>query len=238
MPKPTAVLVHGAFADATGWGGLIRELENSDYSVFAPPTPLRGLSSDAQALQAYVSDINGPIVLVGHSYGGAVITAAGPAIPNLAGLVYVAAFGIDEGESVLGVQENFAPPLLASSARPSPYPAPGTAGGPDLFIDRAQFRETFCADVPADLADVMAATQRPLSIAAATEPLNVVPGWKSLPSWYLVSAQDRAINPDLQRHFAERMAATTESIDGSHVAFIARPDVVGRFITSALTELS
>ena len=170
MSTPSVVLVHGAFADASGWAGVIRELTAAGVPVSAPPTPLRGLGTDAEALTAAVGAVEGPVLLVGHSYGGAVVSQAAADLPNVVGLVYLAAFGLDTGDSLLSVQEPFAPSLLASTGRPSSYPAPGAAGGPDLFVDVAQFRETFCADLPVDVASVMALSQRPLSVAAASEP--------------------------------------------------------------------
>src|SRR4051812_44140129 len=152
--KPTVVLVHGAFADASGWAAVIRELQSAGFAVQAPPNPLRGVAFDADTVGAAVGAVDGPVLLVGHSYGGAVITQAAAALDNVVGLVYLAAFGLDIDESVGSVQAPFAPPLLAKNARPTPYDARGAAGGPDLYIDPDLFRETFCADVPADLAAV------------------------------------------------------------------------------------
>src|ERR1700730_3987879 len=164
----TVILVHGAFADASGFGGGIRELSSAGHEVVAPPNPLRSVSFDASALSAVVKAIEGPVLLVGHSYGGAVITQAGADLDNVVGLVYVAAFGIDVGESCASVQGPYPPSMLASTSYPTPYDAPGAPQGPDLYIAKEQFRETFCADVLVDLADVMFATQRPLSLAALT----------------------------------------------------------------------
>lgn len=233
MTDPTVVLVHGAFADASGFAGVIRELENAGHPVVAPPNPLRSLAFDAAAVGAAVSAIDGPVVLVGHSYGGAVITQASAGLDNVTALVYLAAFGLDVGESCASVQEPFPPSLLATTAAPTPYDAPGAPGGPDLYIKKDEFRETFCADVPVDVADVMSATQRPLSVAALTEKATAA-GWKAKPSWFLVSERDNAIPPDAERFMAERMGARTETIDGSHTAFIANP-VAAAFIRQALT---
>ena len=147
---PTVVLVHGAFADASGWAGVIRELQSAGITVQAPPNPLRSVAGDAATVGAAVAAIHGPVLRVGHSYGGAVITQAAAGLDNVIGLVYLAAFGLDLDESVGSVQEPFAPPLLAKNARPTAYDAVGAAGGPDLYIDTATFRETFCADLPAD----------------------------------------------------------------------------------------
>jgi pimeloyl-ACP methyl ester carboxylesterase len=229
----TVVFVHGAFADASGFGGVIRELIASGHDVVAPPNPLRSLAFDASALSAAVKAIEGPVLLVGHSYGGAVITQAGADLDNVAGLVYLAAFGLDAGESCASVQGPYPPSMLASTSYPTPYDAPGAPSGPDLYIGKDQFRETFCADVPVDVAEVMAATQRPLSLAALTENATQA-AWKTKPSWYLVSRQDNAIPPDAERFMAQRMGAVTEEIDGSHTAFIAQPVRVAGFIKQAL----
>jgi pimeloyl-ACP methyl ester carboxylesterase len=230
---PVVVLVHGAFADASGFGGVIRELQSAGHTVFAPPNPLRSLAFDATALSAFVNAINGPVVLVGHSYGGAVITQASAGLDTVTGLVYLAAFGLDEGESCATVQQPFPPSLLASTSYPTSYDAPGAPQGPDLYINKRQFRETFCADVPVDVAEVMFATQRPLSLAALTENATAA-GWKNKPSWYLVSEHDNAIPPDAERFMAERMGATTKSIAGSHTVFIAQPVAVAEFIAQAV----
>ncbi len=234
-PAPTVVLVHGAFADASGFCGVIRELQTAGYSVVAPPNPLRSLSFDAAAIAAHVDAIAGPVVLVGHSYGGAVITQASAKLANVAGLVYLAGFGLDVGESCASVQQPFPPSLLATTSYPTTFDAPGAPLGPDLYIDGDRFRETFCADAPVDTAKVMFATQRPLSLAALTENATAA-GWKTKPSWYLVSENDNAIPPAAERFMAERMGATTKSLAGSHTVFIAQAVVVAEFIGEALQD--
>jgi pimeloyl-ACP methyl ester carboxylesterase len=233
MPGPTVVLVHGAFADASGFAGVIRELESAGHTALAPPNPLRSVAFDASVVSDVVKAIDGPVVLVGHSYGGAVIGQASAGLENVTGLVFLAAFGLEVGESCASVQQPFPPPLLAKTAAPTPYDAPGAAGGPDLYVQKDGFRETFCADVPVDMADVMFATQRPLSAAALNENATAA-GWKSKPSWFLVSEHDNAISPDAERFMAQRMGATTDTIDGSHTAFIAKPVAVATFIRQAL----
>jgi pimeloyl-ACP methyl ester carboxylesterase len=230
MPSPTVVLVHGAFADASGFAGVIRELESAGHTVLAPPNPLRGVAFDASVVADVVKVIDGPVVLVGHSYGGAVIGQASADLENVAGLVFLAAFGLEVGESCASVQQPF---LLAKTVAPTPYDAPGAAGGPDLYVQKEAFRETFCEDVPVDMADVMFATQRPLAAAALNENATAA-GWKSKPSWFLVSEHDNAISPDAERFMAQRMGATTDTIDGSHTAFIAKPVAVATFIRQAL----
>jgi pimeloyl-ACP methyl ester carboxylesterase len=230
---PTIVLVHGAFADASGFAGVTRELQSAGISVHAPAVPLRGVAFDAGAIAAHVSAIEGPVILVGHSYGGAVITQAAADLDNVTGLVYLAAFALDVGESAESVQKPFAAPLLATSGRATPFDAPGAAGGPDLYIDEKAFRETFCADVPADLAAVMAASQRPLAAAAIGEACTSA-GWRSKRVSYLVSAQDQTINPDAERFMAERTGGVVETINASHVAFISRPVETAAFILASM----
>src|SRR6516164_10808923 len=155
MSDPTFVLVHGAFADASGFAGVIRELESAGHTVVAPPNPLRGVAFDAATVGAVAGAIDGPVVLVGHSYGGAVIGQASAGLDNVTALVFLAAFGLEVGESCASVQQPFPPPLLAQTVAPTPYDAPGAAGGPDVYVQKDRFRETFCADVPVDMADVM-----------------------------------------------------------------------------------
>jgi pimeloyl-ACP methyl ester carboxylesterase len=232
--SPTIVLVHGAFADASGFAGLITELSVDGYTVVAPPNPLRSLTTDAEALHARVAAIQGPVVLVGHSYGGAVITQASATLANVVGLVYLAGFGIAPGESCLSVQEGFPSSMLATNNTPTPYDAPGAPGGPDLYINAETFREVFCADSSEERAAVMRATQRPLSAYAFTEQATAA-GWANIPSWYLVSNQDNAIPPDAQRFMAQRMGAVTDAIDGSHTSFVAQPETVAKFVLGALT---
>lgn len=233
-PSPTVVLVHGAFADASGFRGTIQLLESAGHTVVAVPNPLRSLSGDAESVRLRVSAIEGPVVLVGHSYGGAVITQAAETLENVTALVYLAAFGLDVGESCLSAQEGYPPAMLATEGRPSKYDAPGSSGGPDIYIDRASFREVFCADSSVDDAAVMAATQRPIAAAALGEPASAA-AWKRLPSWFLLPDRDNAIPPTAMEFMAHRMGANVEHVPGgSHTAFIVQPRITVGLIESAM----
>jgi pimeloyl-ACP methyl ester carboxylesterase len=231
--SPTIVLVHGAYADASGFAGVIIELESAGYTVHAPANPLRSLSGDAESIRTFVSAIEGPVLLVGHSYGGAVISQASATLDNVTGLVFLAAFALDEGESLDTVQRPFPTTLGGTSIQPTGYPAPGAPGGPDTFIAK-NFKEVFCGDSSDQQAAVMEATQRHLSAAAFTEPAAAGQGWKTKPSWYLVSEQDNTINPETEQFMAKRMGAVTETIQGSHTAFVVQPAKVVEFIKLAL----
>jgi pimeloyl-ACP methyl ester carboxylesterase len=235
---PTVVLVHGAFADGSGFRGIILELRSAGITGIAPANPLRGLAFDAEYVKSVVEAIDGPVVLVGHSYGGAVITQAAVGLDNVVALVYLAAFALDEGESALSLQRRFEPPHLDATMQASTYAAgAGAADGPDLIIDRDRFRETFCPDVPVDEAAVMAATQRPLAAAAYSEKCTAA-AWKSRPSWYLISDDDNSIRPSVQRFMAKRIGATTETLVGSHGAYISRPVATADFILRAVTQVT
>src|SRR6202161_2322766 len=189
--QPTVVLVHGAFADASGFAGVIRHLQAQGVPVRAPMNPLRGLTSDAEAIRRYTTTIDGPIVLVGHSYGGAVISQAAPTVKDVQALVFLSAFALDEGETCVSVMEPYPPSLLTTTNVASPYDAPGAVGGPDLFIKIEDFREAFCADLSEDVAGPMAVSQRPLAAAAFTEAASAG-GWRGLASWYIVAEPGHA----------------------------------------------
>ena len=221
--KPTIVLVHGAFADATGWQRVIPTLQRDGYEVIAVQNPLASLAGDVETTKRVIDAQKGPVVLVGHSYGGAVITGAAAGSSNVKALVYLAAFAPEAGEPVGAFGEKY-PVDLNSALKPD------SAGF--LYVDRARFRELFCADVPATEARVAAATQKPIHNSAfgASVPQAA---WKNIPSWYLVSQDDRAINPELERFYAKRMNAKTSEVKASHVAFISHPDVVARLIEQA-----
>jgi pimeloyl-ACP methyl ester carboxylesterase len=222
--KATIVLVHGAFADGSGWAKVIPILEADGYTVIAVQNPLTSLADDVATTKRVIDAQKAPVVVVGHSYGGAVITAAAAGNANVKALVYVAAFA-PEADEVLGAPgAKFAAPALASAL------VPDAAGF--LYIDRAKFHDAFCKDVPAADARVMAATQKPLSGSVFT---TAVPGgaWKTIPSWYIVASEDQAINPELERFYAKRMGATTTEIKSSHVPFLSHPQEVVKVIEAA-----
>ena len=227
-PKPTVVLVHGAFADASGWSGVVSRLQKRGYPVIAPANPLRSVAGDSAYLGSVLASIDGPIVLVGHSYGGEVITNAATGNANVKALVYIAAFAPDQDETSGGLANRFpGTGLTPENLVFRPYP-----GGTDGYINPAVFHAVFCADLPTKTADAMAAEQRPGSRATLGEPSGP-PAWKTIPSWYLVANQDQAIPAAAERFMADRMGAHTVEIDSSHVAMISHPDVVAQLITSA-----
>ena len=221
--KPAIVLVHGAFADGSGWAHVIPLLERDGYYVIAVQNPLTSLAADVETTKRVIDAQTGPTVVVGHSYGGAVITAAAAGNPNVKALVYLAAFAPEAGEPIGKFGDQYPAPLSTALK-------PDAAGF--LYVDRARFHAVFCADVPLAEARVMAATQKPLikSVFGATVDQAA---WKTIPSWYLVSQEDSAINPNLERFYAKRMGAKTTEIKASHVAFISHPADVARLIEQA-----
>ena len=234
----TVVLVHGAFADASGWNGVIAALQQRGHTVVAPPNPLRGLAADSAYIGGVLGQIDGPVLLVGHSYGGAVITNAAATAPNVLGLVYVAGFAPDEGEVLGAVASGSKDSVLNSALVPRRYPT-GRAGetATEFGIDPSQFHDTFAADLPADLTAVMAATQRPIAEAAFTDPSGP-PAWKRLPCWAVVTSGDLTIGTDLVRRMAQRAGARIVELEGSHVIMISRPDAVAEVIGTALEAVA
>jgi pimeloyl-ACP methyl ester carboxylesterase len=222
--QKTVVLVHGAFADASGWSRVIPILERDGYFVTAVQIPLTSLSDDIATAKRVVDAQKGPVVLVGHSYGGAVITGAAAGNPNVKALVYLAAFAPEAGEPLGEPGKKFAQPPLNSAL------IPDAAGS--LYIDRAKFHDAFCKDLPEAEASVMAATQKPLASSVFEASVSAA-AWKTIPSWYVVSSQDRAINPELERFYAKRMGATTSEIAASHVAFLSHSKEVAKIIEDA-----
>jgi pimeloyl-ACP methyl ester carboxylesterase len=221
---PNIVLVHGAWADGSCWSTVIERLQTRGYDVTAPQFPESSLADDVARLRQVLSRQDGPTVVAGHSYGGQIMTAMGADAPNAAALVYIAAFGLDEGESIGA--------LLASGP-----PTPALA---NLDIDekgfawlpKDDFVNHFAADVDLVKANVMFAVQQPLSTSTLGDVMGV-PAWKSLPTWYMVAEKDEAIPPDAERSFAERMGATTVGVPSSHVAMVSHPDEVVALIESA-----
>ena len=229
--KPTIVLVHGAFADASGFGAVTSRLQQRGYTVIAPANPLRGPASDAASVASVLKQIQGPIVLVAHSYGGAVTTEAATLVTNVKALVYLNALALDAGETNLGMTARF-PNHFGDALRPVPFQLPDGTQGTDFYIDRARFRSFFAADVSARLVARMASAQRPITLAAGLEP-STEPAWKTIPSWYLIGRQDRVISPAAQRFMAERANAHTIEINSSHASYISHPAKVTQFILRA-----
>ena len=227
----TVVLVHGAFADGSSWNGVIERLQADGVQVTAPAVPLRGISIDSAYLASTLQQIPGPVLLVGHSYGGAVISNAASEADNVAGLVFVCAFAPDEGERLGEVTPTSKDAILGPALVPHQYPdGDGTAN--EFIVDPQKFHEAFAADLTAEQAATMAATQRPIAEAAFSE-ASGTPAWKSLPSWAVIATGDKAAGTDLTRSMAERAGATITELDGSHVIMVAKPEAVTDVIQTA-----
>jgi pimeloyl-ACP methyl ester carboxylesterase len=231
--RPTIVLVHGAFAESSSWNGVIGLLEKDGYTVVAAANPLRGVKSDADAVASVVSSVKTPVVLVGHSYGGSVISEAAVGQSNVKALVYVAAFAPDAGETASALSGKF-PGSTLGAALADPVPLAG--GGKDLYIRQDRFWKQFAADVKESDAKLMAATQRPITEAALNE-ASTEPAWKKTPSWFVYGDQDRNIPPAAIAWMAERAhAKQTVAIKGaSHVVMVSNPQAVAKLIESAAT---
>ncbi|MER7680699.1 alpha/beta hydrolase [Streptomyces sp. NPDC096934] len=230
-PQPTVVLVHGAFADASGWNGVIQRLQSRGYKVVAPANPLRGLANDSAYIRSVLKTIDGPIVLAGHSYGGAVISEAAADNPNVKALVYVSAFMPKEGESLKGLGDMYSGSELNTALDPRPYDG-SAGGGTDLYIKQDKFRSVFAADLPCDQANAMFAGQRPIDAVSFGETATKA-AWETIPSWAIVAKQDKAIAPDLERFEAKRAKSRTVEINSSHVAMTSHPGVVADVVTEA-----
>jgi pimeloyl-ACP methyl ester carboxylesterase len=232
-PPVTVVLVHGAFADASCWNGVIEHLQAAGMQVTAPPNPLRGIAHDSAYIRSFIQQIPGPVLAVGHSYGGAVITNAASDADNVVGLVYVAAFAPDERETLGQIEGGSRDSVLLSALAPFQYP--GGNGGDaatEFAIDPAKFHDAFAADLPPQQTVVMAATQRPIAEVAFAEPSGP-PAWRSLPSWAVVATGDKAVGTDVLRTMAERAGATITEADASHVIMISQPGIVAEVILTA-----
>ncbi|WP_282699917.1 alpha/beta hydrolase [Streptomyces sp. CC219B] len=234
---PTIVLVHGAFADGSSWGPVIERLQRSGHHVVAAANPLRGLAADAAHVRGVLAAVEGPVVLVGHSYGGAVISEAAAGAANVRALVYVAAFMPDAGE-VLG---ELAARFPGSELQPALTAVPGsTADGQptlDLYLDRNRFRPVFAADVPGTTTRLLAAVQRPLSASAFTDTATAA-AWRTIPSWNLVATRDRGIPPALQRFQARRARSHTVEVASSHLPLYSRPHEVAALIRAAARSVT
>lgn len=235
-PKPTIVLVHGAFAGSSSWNGVVAELSQQGYPVIAAANPLRGVASDGAYVAALARSVNGPVVLVGHSYGGAVISAAASGQANVKALVFVAAFAPDQGESALALTGKFPgstlPPALAA-------PVKLDDGGEDLYVQQDKFPQQFAADVPLAQAQAMAATQRPIKAAALSEAAPA-PAWKTLPSWSIHGTADLNIPPQAMAFMAERAKARKAVVvaGGSHALMVSRPREVAALIVDAARSVT
>ncbi|TDR85229.1 alpha/beta fold hydrolase [Enterovirga rhinocerotis] len=229
--KPTIVLVHGAFADSSSWNGVIANLQRDGYRTVAIANPLRSVSADAQLVSDVVGSIAGPVVLVGHSYGGQVISNAVKGRDNVKSLVYVAAFAPDTGEAAADLAGKFPGGTLGQALAP---PVKLTGGGVDLYIDQAKFREQFAHDVPAEAAALMAVGQRPITEAALTEKSGE-PAWKSRPSYFVYGESDRNIPAQALGFMAERAGSRRTVVvkGGSHVVMVSQPKTVADVIEEA-----
>ena len=230
--KPTIVFVHGAFADASGFGAVTARLQHRGYTVISPANPLRGPASDAAYVASVLKQIQGPIVLVAHSYGGAVISEAATQVSNVKALVYLDALALEEGESNADIAQRFPNPGFLDALRPRSFPQPDGTEGTEFFIDPAAFHSLFAADLPARVAAVMASAQRPLALAGDQEK-STAPAWKTIPSWYLVGRQDQIFSAAAQRFMAERANAHTTEINSSHASYISHPAEVTKLILQA-----
>jgi pimeloyl-ACP methyl ester carboxylesterase len=232
----TVVLVHGAFADASSWTGVIQRLQAAGVPVTAPANPLRGISIDSAYLASVIEQIPGPVLAVGHSYGGAVISNAASMSKNVVGLVFVAAFAPDEGERLGEVTASSKDSVLNSALVPRRYPTGnGAETAVEFAIDPAKIHDAFGADLPAELAAIVGATQRPVAELAFSEPSGR-PAWKALPSWAVVATGDKAAGTDVVRSMAQRAGATITEVVGSHVIMVSQPQAVADVILSAVAH--
>ena len=233
----TVVLVHGAFADASSWNGVITRLQSKGVPVTAPANPLRGITDDAAYLAAVLAQIEGAVLAVGHSYGGAVITNAATNAKNVVGLVYVAAFAPEEGETLGAVEAGSKDSVLSSAQVPRTYPTASGSVSTEFSIDPAKVGDAFAGDLSDQQIALIAATQRPVAESAFSEP-NGPPAWKHLPSWAVVATADRAAGADVTRSMAQRAGAKITELDGSHVIMVSQPEAVTNVILDAVAAVT
>jgi pimeloyl-ACP methyl ester carboxylesterase len=235
-PKPNILLVHGAFADGSSWKGVIERLRGDGYNAIASQIPLTSFADDVAAVQRDLRVLAGPTVVVGHSYGGAVITQAAAGASDVKAVVYIAATAPDRGESA-GVFNQLAPPLPSvSDFTPIDLPNVGQNGAPFVIIARDKFRYDFCQDCAAREASVLAATEVPTNGSSFAVPISGVPAWRQVPAWYQISTRDRLINPAAQTRMAQRMdpdGSHTIRLASSHASLISHAEQVARFIERA-----
>ena len=238
MNAPTVVLVHGSFADASSWAGVTQRLELAGVPVKAIVNPLRGINADSAYVASAMDQVPGPVLAVGHSYGGAVITNAATKAKNVVGLVYVAGFAPDEGETVGDIVGASKDSILMTAVQATQYPTGrGSETSSEYSIDPAKFHEVFTADLSLEESDVLAVSQRPTASATLTEKSGA-PAWKNLSSWAVVGTADKAIGTDAVRSMAERAGADITEVNGSHVVMISQPDAVTEVILKALRSVS
>ncbi len=235
---PTVVLVHGAFVDASSWNGVIAELEAAGIDVVAPPNLLRGVGVDAAYLTGFLDALGRPAVLVGHSYAGAVISQAGSNAKGVVGLVFVAAFAPEAGETLAAINARYPDVPLATAQRTFTYTNERGEQATDTYVEGSSFHGAVCADLPADVADMLARTQRPVSLDAFTTTVTGTPAWKTLPSWAIIATADQAIHPDAERDMAKRAGSTITEIDASHAVPASQPADVAKIIVRAVRAIA
>ncbi|WP_086722346.1 alpha/beta fold hydrolase [Streptomyces carpinensis] len=234
--KPTVVLVHGAFADGSSWNAVVQRLQQDGYQVIAPPNTLRGIPQDSTYLNSLLKTIKGPIVLVGHSYAGEVISQAAAGVDNVKALVYINAIMPDKGESFASLSGKFPAAPLTKALRQVPFRNGDGTTGTDVYIQPAKLHATFAQDLSQQQASVMASTQRPIAHSAFTDKVTEA-AWRDKPVYVLVGKQDRAINPSLERYEAKRAhARKTVEINSSHVSLISHPQAVTDLILNAAND--
>ncbi|MET8403602.1 alpha/beta hydrolase [Streptomyces sp900116325] len=231
-PLPTIVLVHGAFVDASSWTPVVQRLQDQGHRVVVPPNPLRSVAGDAAYVRSVLDSIEGPVLLAGHSYGGSVISRAAVGCAQVKGLVYIAAFVPDVGESAAGLSDKYPGSSLAATTVVQKYPLPGGGQGDELVIRQDLFPQQFAAGVAKVTAQTMAVGQRPITVAALNEPATAA-AWKKVPTWYLIATEDRNIPPKAQRWMAARAKAQTVTVHAPHAATVSSARAVADLLDKA-----